>query len=127
MFDKMSAEHGGDALSRQREAEEKLKGGRWMGEPLSYLHFLYFVFVFHAFCIPICKREAEEKLKGGRWVAEPLSYLCFLYFEFVFHAFCICICKREAEEKLKGGGWMAEPLCNVSKKEVAEKGRHFLV
>ena len=88
MFDKMSVENGGDALSRQREAEEKLKGGRWMGEPLS-LHFLYFVFVFLAFCICICKREAEEKLKGGRW--------------------------------------MAEPVCNVSKKEVAEKGRHFLV
>ena len=35
--------------------------------------------------------------------------------------------QREAEEKLKGGRWMAEPLCNVSKKEVAEKGRHFLV
>ena len=35
--------------------------------------------------------------------------------------------QREAEEKLKGGKWMAEPLCNVSKKEVAEKGRHFLV
>ena len=65
MFDKMSAEPGVDILSRQREAEEKLKGGRWMGEPLSYLHFLYFVFVFHAFCICICKREAEEKLKGG--------------------------------------------------------------
>ena len=87
MFDKMSAENGGDALSRQREAEEKLKGGRWMGEPISYLHFLYFV----------------------------------------FHAFCICLCQSEAEEKLKGGRWMAEPLCNVSKKEVAEKGRHFLV
>ena len=89
MFDKMSAEPRVDILSRQREAEEKLKGGRWMGEPLSYLHSLYFVFVFHAFCICICKREAEEKLKGGRW--------------------------------------MTEPVCNVSKKEVAEKGRHFLV
>ena len=89
MFDKMSAENGGAALSRQREAEEKLKGARWMGEPISYLHFLYFVFVFLALCICICKREAEEKLKGGRW--------------------------------------MAEPVCNVSKKEVAEKGRHFLV
>ena len=61
MFDKMSAEYGGDALSRQREAEEKLKGGRWMGEPLSYLNFLYFVFAFHEFCICICKREKRKR------------------------------------------------------------------
>ena len=77
MFDKMSADHGDDALSRQREAEEKLKGGWWMREPLSYLHFLYFVFVY------VRERSGREiegwKVDGGA------SFL------FAFLVFCICI------------------------------------
>ena len=106
-------------VREKRKRNWRVEGGWGSLFPISIsciLYFMHFVFAFLVFCISC------------------ILYLHFFYFVFAFPAFCICIpafciciCKREAEEKLKGGRWMAEPVCNVSKKEVAEKGRHFLV